>query len=95
MMALFVVAGCVPNPPGVDEVLCGWQRSEWWEASANECVRVVGSSRLRPAPDACSAPSAATCEILRPGESTWLYTDSTDDHDATVTSGDCETLRCE
>lgn len=74
-------------------MLCGWEQGEWWEA-ADDCTRVEGSEHLRPARDACEAATAPTCVLLAPGESTWLYTDSRDDHDAIVTTGDCETLRC-
>lgn len=86
--------GCVPDPPGVDEVLCGWERVEWWEASGDTCIKVVGSEHLKPTDDACAAPKANACVVLKPGESTWLYTDTSIDIDATVTEGDCAELTC-
>lgn len=87
------LASCVPNPPGVDEVLCGWQRAEWWESS-DLCVMVTGGEHLRASPNACDASSAPMCVVLRPGESTWLYTDAAHDYDATIVEGDCEALAC-
>lgn len=94
-MLAIVLPCCMAEPPGPDEILCGWEFIQTVEAEPDRCARFLASASSRIGADACEARnSETTCVILQPGESARVYADPYSDDVPRLTHGSCEKLAC-
>lgn len=89
------MAACSVEPPGADEILCGWELVQVVEAGPDRCALFRGTAAARIGDDSCEArDSGAECMLLMPGESARVYSDPTLPAEPRLTHGSCETLAC-